>query len=229
MIISHKHKFIFIKTMKTAGTSMEIALSSLCGKDDIITTISPEDEAIRVSLGFPKAQNYRLPFKEYSGTDWKNLFFKWQPLRFYNHIPASELKKYLSSEIWDNYYKFCFERNPFDKIVSYYFFQIKVLSNPPSFEEWLALKEYEDIQAIKRYTIDQKIVVDKIYQFEKMEEAMLDISKKLNLPATLQLPAYRAKSKFRKIKDYKKVLSPASIQLVKDQFKEEIALFNYKY
>ena len=37
MIISHKHKFIFFKTRKTAGTSLQIALSEFCGSDDIIT------------------------------------------------------------------------------------------------------------------------------------------------------------------------------------------------
>lgn len=47
MIISHKHKFIFIKTKKTAGTSIEIALSSICDADDIITRISSEDEKTR--------------------------------------------------------------------------------------------------------------------------------------------------------------------------------------
>ena len=37
MIISHKHKFIFLKTIKTAGTSIQAALEEHCGKDDIIT------------------------------------------------------------------------------------------------------------------------------------------------------------------------------------------------
>ena len=36
MIISHKHKFIFIKTKKTTGTSVEIFLSNICGLDDIV-------------------------------------------------------------------------------------------------------------------------------------------------------------------------------------------------
>ena len=39
MIISHRYKFIFIKTHKTAGSSMEMALGPLCGPDDIITSM----------------------------------------------------------------------------------------------------------------------------------------------------------------------------------------------
>jgi len=44
MIISHEHKFIFLKTRKTAGTSIELALSHLCGPDDIVTPMSPNDD-----------------------------------------------------------------------------------------------------------------------------------------------------------------------------------------
>ena len=44
MIISHKHKFIFIKTFKVSGTSMEIALSRYTGKKDILTPLNLEDE-----------------------------------------------------------------------------------------------------------------------------------------------------------------------------------------
>lgn len=58
MILSHEHKFIFLRTKKTAGTSIELALSELCGPDDIITPLTREDEARRAARR--GAQNWRL-------------------------------------------------------------------------------------------------------------------------------------------------------------------------
>ena len=51
MIISHKHKFIFLKTRKTAGTSVQIALSGICDQDlDIITGSNIKDGVIESSV-----------------------------------------------------------------------------------------------------------------------------------------------------------------------------------
>ena len=51
MIICHEHKFIFIKTRKTAGTSIETALSMFCGESDSLTYLPSEDESARKDLG----------------------------------------------------------------------------------------------------------------------------------------------------------------------------------
>ena len=52
MLLSYRHRFIFIKTRKTAGTSIEMLLSLwLADPRDIITPISAEDEAVRRMSG----------------------------------------------------------------------------------------------------------------------------------------------------------------------------------
>jgi len=47
MILSHKYKFIFIKTVKTAGTNIEVLLSQQCGSSDVVTPIAPPGDGHR--------------------------------------------------------------------------------------------------------------------------------------------------------------------------------------
>ena len=60
MIISHLHKFIFIKTKKTASTSIEVGLSGICGPRDSITPLMQPDEARRRKMGYRGMQNFKL-------------------------------------------------------------------------------------------------------------------------------------------------------------------------
>jgi hypothetical protein len=39
VIVSHEHRFIFLKSQKTGGTSLELALSRVCGPEDVITQL----------------------------------------------------------------------------------------------------------------------------------------------------------------------------------------------
>lgn len=78
MIISHRYRFIFLKTRKTGGTSVEIALSPFCSADDIITPIAPPDEALRASLGYPGPRNTEIAFRHYSRLDWLRFCACWK-------------------------------------------------------------------------------------------------------------------------------------------------------
>ncbi len=69
MILSHKHRFIFLKTRKTAGTSIEIALSKFCDNNDIITRITEQDEVLRSKLGFRGPQNFLVGPSKYALMD----------------------------------------------------------------------------------------------------------------------------------------------------------------
>ena len=124
LILSHKYRFIFIKTAKTAGTSIEIALSQFCGPGDVITPIVPEDEQTRTRLGYLGPQNFNAPLLALRpGALVHYLRTGQRIMKFYNHIGAAELRDRVPRSCWRDYFKFCFERNPWDRAVSLYYWR----------------------------------------------------------------------------------------------------------
>jgi hypothetical protein len=230
MIISHDYKFIFIKTNKTAGTSVEIALSRFCGPKDIITPISPEDEKARRAKGYRGAQNYSAPLSDYEFRDWRNLIFEGKlKRRFYHHISAREISSYVKPEVWQKYYKFCFERNPWDRVISMYYWRYQ-MEPRPTIAEFIAS---EDVLILKRrgrelYTFDGQVVVDKVFKFEALNDALETIGAHLRLPGKLEL--VRAKSGYRKDKrNYRDVLSKDDRKRIAALFSDEIELLGYEF
>lgn len=227
MIISHKHKFIFIKTEKTAGTSIEVALSSFCGDSDIITPLVPEDEETRKLISGKTANNYYVPFRKYSIRNWGKLLIKRQKSKFYNHITAREIKRFVDEKVWNSYFKFCFERNPWDKVISWYYWRYKTEPRP-SIAEFIDSGEAAKVSAYSLYTIKDKIVVDKIFLFENMAKELDEISSVLELPKQLVLP--QTKGKFRQDKrHYKDVLERQDKDAIAKLFSREIEICGYKY
>ncbi len=229
MIISHKYKFIFLKTNKTAGTSIEIALSKFCGKDDIITPISPEDEKMRRELGYPGPQNYSLPMSSYSFYEAIRWLIKREKKYFYNHITADEAKAYIGDHVWNSYYKFCVERNPWDRCVSLYYWRNK--SEPrTTISEFLSTNVPRILKrrGYELYTIDGRIAVDKICRFENLPKELEEVRKQVGIPEKLDLP--RAKSKTRMDKrHYRDILGEADKVKISDLFRDEISLFDYEW
>lgn len=227
MIISHKHKFIFIKTKKTAGTSIEIALSKYCGPDDIITPISPEDEAKRKELGFRGPQNYFMPYSKYSKLDILNALYKRKRKMFYNHASADFIKHHIDQEIWNSYYKFSFDRNPWDKMVSAYYWVFK--GNPKhSISEFIQSDNANKVNNFDLYTIMAHIAVDKVFLFENIREAMEEIGERLKLGETPILT--NAKVGYRKEKkSYREILSDQDRKQIAQIYAREIAYLGYQW
>lgn len=68
MIISHSKKFIFLKTLKTSSTTLEIILCKFLEDHDMITPIGQSEEDIRKEKKYKTRQNYKYSFYEFIQT-----------------------------------------------------------------------------------------------------------------------------------------------------------------
>jgi len=229
MIVSHRHKFIFIKTEKTASSSMELALSPVCGPSDIIT---PTRGDLAEQRGNP-GQNYRIehPLKPKRPL-WRKLLMRperhYHPsIGYYEHIPAWRIRGYLGEETWRSYFKFAFVRNPWDTQVSYYFYKSRGDRARPSFAEFLAHGERAKFQSWDLYTIDGQVAVDFIGRYERLEEDFAEAVRRAGLPGTIVLPIVNASDKPKH--RYREFYDERTRALVGQWYAREIALHGYEF
>ena len=148
---------------------------------------------------------------------------------FYNHISAKEVKTQIGEDVWNSYFKFCFERNPWDRVISLYYWRCRTEPRP-TISQFLKTTVPLDLKrfGFGIYTIDDQIAVDKICRFESISEELEVIRKRLGIPDALELP--RAKSKLRKDKrSYRDILNEEEKLKIEEMFHEEISLLGYEF
>lgn len=203
MIISHKHKFIFVKTRKTAGTSIEVTLSKYCGPNDVVTEINPPE----------------------AGHEPRNFWIDQdRGVKFYNHMPATEIRALVGDETWNSYYKFCVERHPYLKTISlFHMHRHHAAGNKAqyTFERWLR-PENVPSDFFMYADANDKLMVDRVIRFKDLKGGFAQVCEHLGLPCR-EIEA-RAKA------DYEKVpveLTKAQRAFLQQQYAKEFAQFGF--
>jgi hypothetical protein len=235
-IISHKHKFIFIKNPKIAGTSIEVALSQHIGPEDVLTPLIDLNDKDRISKSeiYISPQNYIYSsrvnhFKAFPRLLYRTLRPGIYPQLFIESESAVNLRNMLGKNIFDSYYKFCFERNPYDKVVSSYYYSLSKANHHFSFQRYMNQRGYI-ANNWHLYTENDQILVDDVYKFESLEDEIKILSDKLGL--AIKLPVHKFKGKSRKEgMTYKDLVKPGSAEKkrIDKEFKKEFEAFNYSY
>jgi hypothetical protein len=195
MIISHKHKFIFVKTFKTAGSSVEKYLYDYLGPSDILRG-SEHDNTPSLNAA-PKAR----------------------------HKTAHEIKLKYPNE-WNSYFKFSIDRNPWDVAVSWFYWMKHAgRIQDYTFDDWLKQANYDQFKNWNRYTIDNKVVVDKVLKYENLKDEI----KTIPIPYNGELETVFVKSGYRKDHHYSDMYNNETSKIIKDNFPEVIKMFEYNF
>jgi hypothetical protein len=251
VIISHSRKFIFIKTIKTAGSSLELALSRYCAPGDVITRLWPDEEEVRRHIGGVAPQNYHARPPR-SGSVWVfsdpkwNLGFRGALMRLagrkqgrvlHQHWKAAQLRQMLPEEVWSNYFKFTIIRNPFHRIESQYYWENfgitkydKSVHTYESFDQWLRYNGEAINLNWATYTEDDRILVDHIIKYEELDDGLREVERRLGLDGGLveTMATVRAKEGVRpKDRPAGETLEHRHRRLIEIMCEKEIALGGY--
>ena len=247
MIISHSNNFIFFKSIKTAGTSIEASLSYYCDSGDFCTGPSERDGDFYFIRKFN--DNH---YKSINNFDKANMLD-----RFHSHTYPNMLYDRTGSK-WEKYSKITCVRNPWDLFVSYYWWCMRQRSDssyiisqndskseirrkfrmfmlsPARFDNGIEIASQNSkniISPIEWLSINTNNFItsdiDHFIRFENISEDIDSVFKSLNLKSR---PVNKYKSNLRKTDHhYTEYYDSLTKSQISTSFKSIIEKFKYKF
>lgn len=207
MLISNKHKFIFIHIYKNAGTSISSALLPFAANK-----IQQKISIVATKFGFS------YPFG---------------PTPYQGHITTTDLIAKMGKEKFESYFSFAIVRNPWDWQVSLYTYMLKnknhhqhrLISSFNSFDEyveWVCAKKVR-LQRDFIFSKENEQLVDLVGRFEHLDADFQKICSQIGVNVTLPR-LNRSKST-----PYQEFYNKRTIELVSKTFAPDIETFGYEF
>jgi len=225
MLVSHINKFIFLKTIKTGGTSVEIFFEEFSVFEPKTYSVGEEStKSVETSAGIVGARGPSIHSQS--------------KITYFNHIPAKSLKSKIGDDIWNAYFKFSIVRNPYDELVSRFWFYMGpkrrlLLANSEAstihshFREWVMTQKNLNSPI---YLIRDQLAVDYLIRYESLREGVEKVCSILGLTKSIsELGSFKGnfRPKDKKIGGFRDYFDLNSINHVKANFAWEIETFGY--
>ena len=213
VLVCHEHRFVYLKTTKTAGTSAEMVLQPLCEEPGLELTHEVETRVSKYGV-----VGARGPDVLRTKPKWQF----WRKYPWYNHMPAREVRSNLGAKTFDAYSKIAAVRNPFDRAVSDFHFK-KSRRGLPSEDTKTELAQFREFILSENWTNNWAIVSIKgqlvVDQFVRKEHLMADLAAifaGFGLPTDdFDVPHTKSMAKRRKSIPVKEYFDPATIEVVR--------------
>jgi len=220
VLVSHTHRFIYLKTKKTASTSVEGFFEPYCVADPAKEIVQYRDEEISdtgiVGCRLGRAERARATY--------------------HAHMGAWDLLKALGLRRWRAYCKFTTVRNPFDKTVSEFLYRNRnkpdLITCPMDerrghFSDWLATYKLPSDRYI--YAIAGRPIVQGVIRYERLGDDILRICKLLGIAPDLnRLPGFKRDAATPR-EPYAAYYTDASRAAVARAYAPELKRFGYTF
>lgn len=154
------------------------------------------------------------------------------------HYTAKQIVSIIGDEAWKTAHKFTVVRNPWDRMLSYYFYRQRTNkddfdANNATFEEWL--KHYEEQNLLGGnlqmgrtqfdwLTIDENTIdINTVIKFENLETEILQFAKMVNV----EIPQLEKINISIRDRDYRKYYSTETKNIISKYYEKDIDTFKY--
>jgi len=233
-LIAHSHGFIFLKSRKTAGTSIEASLLRYMDGRDVAATADESEPVELPPLRTPNRTKRGLPAERRLKRALRWIGHPRMQLR--EHMPAAEVRRVVGEATWARYTTFTVERDPWRRVVSLWRWRQRRDDVGMDFERFLRGLEMGDranLRAVRGrhwsnwcyYTIDDRPAVDHVLRYENLAQDLADVMAGIDVPFDGWLPQTKVSQHGEP--DPAAILTHDQIDRIGRLFAKEIDLFGY--
>jgi Sulfotransferase family len=251
MLLSHRHRFLFVHIYKTAGISISTALIPYAATEGQLR-LDRRFNRLGLSFLYPRVIRRDSSVRDWVSNVMNNVFERLtfldehpQPVRD-PHATASEIISTIGRERFDSCYSFGIVRNPWDWQVSLYRFALETVMSLPrtaayvrglaperrtysglkSFDDYIRWRCAEDVHLQKEFLFsdDGEQLVTFIGKYERLDEDFREICSAIGIDASL--PRLNESAAHTRYQEY---YTPETIELVREAFADDIEVFGYEF
>jgi hypothetical protein len=231
MLISHRYKFIFLKTEKSASSSLFHLFKKIVSDSDKLYRAHP-----KVKKELLREYGTLADFSFESCTS-KGLMRQFpQFFGVHRHGSAADVRSFLGSELFDSYTKITSERNPWDRQVSLFAHRVNKNDHLTLLDFDRCIRSpmynalhYNRLHNWNIYAIDNQVVAGQIIRFEHLQSDLERVLEAIGLDPDKYALSH-SRGQYRKNQgSYRDHYTAESRELVRKWYAREIDYFGYEF